>query len=182
MPHFALTAVGADRPGIVAGVTGSLVELGCNLEDTSMTILRGFFAMVMVVAAPPGVDAADLQAAAGPAAEELGLGLWVRSVDEPAGEAMPGDSWVVSVHGADRPGIVHRVTRVLADAGVNVADLSTHMFDASEGGAAPAGYVMVLDVVVPDACDVDRLRADLAAAAADLGVDAAMRPADPDLF
>ena len=48
MTHFAVTAVGADRPGIVAAVTGAFAEHGCNLEDSSMTILRGQFAMMLV--------------------------------------------------------------------------------------------------------------------------------------
>ena len=39
--QVAVTAIGADRPGIVAAVTGVLVEHGANIEDSSMTILRG---------------------------------------------------------------------------------------------------------------------------------------------
>ena len=49
-PHVAVTVVGNDRPGIVAGVTEVLFEQGCNLEDTSMTILRGHFTMMLVAA------------------------------------------------------------------------------------------------------------------------------------
>ena len=56
MGHYAVSAVGADRPGIVAAVTGVFLENGCNLEDTSMTILRGHFAMMLVVAAPDGLE------------------------------------------------------------------------------------------------------------------------------
>jgi len=40
VPRLALSAIGADRPGIVAAVTGALVDSGCNLEDTTMAILR----------------------------------------------------------------------------------------------------------------------------------------------
>ncbi len=88
MPHFALTAVGADRPGIVAAVTGVLLDLGVNLEDTSMTILRGQFAMMLVVDAPPDVAAADLEAAlAGPAAD---LDLLVEVVRELGAAARTG--------------------------------------------------------------------------------------------
>ncbi|MBV8387665.1 MAG: amino acid-binding protein, partial [Acidimicrobiia bacterium] len=70
MSHYAVSAVGADRPGIVAAVTGVFLEHGCNLEDTSMTILRGHFAMMLVVAAPSGLAQEILeQALAGPAAD-----------------------------------------------------------------------------------------------------------------
>ena len=41
---FAITVVGHDRPGIIAEVTGALADLGGNLEDSSMTLLRGHFA------------------------------------------------------------------------------------------------------------------------------------------
>ena len=54
MAHLAVSAIGSDRPGIVAAVTKVLLDQGCNLEDTSMSILRGHFAMMLVVAAPSG--------------------------------------------------------------------------------------------------------------------------------
>jgi len=34
MSHVVVTAVGRDRPGIVAAVTRVLVDEGCNLEAT----------------------------------------------------------------------------------------------------------------------------------------------------
>ncbi len=49
MTRCVVWTLGADRPGIAAAVTGPLLELGGNLEDCSMTILSGQFAMVLVV-------------------------------------------------------------------------------------------------------------------------------------
>ena len=66
MPLFAVLAVGTDRPGIVAAVTGALAEAGANLDDTSMSILHGHFAIAMVVAGPASLDVA---AALAPVAE-----------------------------------------------------------------------------------------------------------------
>ena len=40
MRHYALTAVGRDRPGIVAGITAVLLAHEVNVEDSQMTILR----------------------------------------------------------------------------------------------------------------------------------------------
>ena len=42
--RWIVTALGQDRPGIVAGVTKVLYDLGCNLEDSAMTRLEGEFA------------------------------------------------------------------------------------------------------------------------------------------
>ena len=43
MPSLAVTVIGRDRPGIIAEVTGVMAGLGGNLEDSSMTLLRGHF-------------------------------------------------------------------------------------------------------------------------------------------
>lgn len=44
-----VTVVGADRPGIVAVISSTLAEANANIVDISMTVLRGFFSMIMVV-------------------------------------------------------------------------------------------------------------------------------------
>ena len=176
MAHVAVTAVGVDRPGIVAAVSGVLYDRGCNLEDTSMTILRGQFAMMLVVDVPSGVDAADLEAAV--AERAPGLVVTVRPVDEVAAAPPSGDPWAVSVYGADHPGIVYRVTSELADRGVNVVDLSTRVI----GEADRPVYAMLLDVTVPDGADVDELQAALQRLAAEVGVEVTLHPSDADIL
>jgi len=176
--HFTLTAVGADRPGIVAGVTGPLVGLECNLEDTSMTILRGRFAMVMVLAGPDRLEAKAIEAAVSPAAEELDLAVWVHAIDESVPQSVEGDTWAVSVHGADRPGIVHRVTAVLGGAGVNICDLSTRVIGPEDRPV----YAMLLEVVIPPDTDSDELRRRLEALAEELGVACSMHPSGADVL
>ena len=51
----------------------------------------------------------------------------MRAIDDEVPAAAPGEPWTVSVYGADQPGIVHRMTTLLADAGVNIADLTTRV-------------------------------------------------------
>src|SRR3954465_34967 len=82
MAHYAVSAVGADRPGIVAAVTGAFLEHGCNLEDTSMTILRGHFAMMLVVAAPDGLERTALESALAGPASAFELVVAVRAIDD----------------------------------------------------------------------------------------------------
>ncbi|MGH9177709.1 MAG: glycine cleavage system protein R [Acidimicrobiales bacterium] len=178
MPHFALSAIGADRPGIVAAVTGALVAHGCNLEDTSMSILRGHFAMMLVVAGPDGLDAATLEEAlAGPAAE-MELVVAVRQIDDDVPTSPEGDEWAVAVYGADRPGIVHRFASLLAAAGVNIVDLTTRVI----GEPGPPVYAMVLDVTLPDGLDPVDLARRLDELAAELGVDCSAHPSEADIL
>lgn len=178
MPLFAVTAVGADRPGIVAAVTGALVDHGGNLEDTSMSILRGHFAMVMIVAAPDDVVDVDLESALTAATSDLGLVVSVRPVhDSHAAATGDADGWTVVVFGADHPGIVHGVTRHLAECGVNVVDLSTRVTDAE-----PPIYAMVMEVTLPEGLDSDGLRRNLEDVAVALGVTCTLHPSEADIL
>lgn len=178
MPHVAVTAVGVDRPGIVAAVTGVLLRHGGNLEDTAMTRLGGHFAMVLVVEVPGDEDAGALEAALAAETSTIGLTVTVRPIAEVAGTHDEGSPWAVTVHGADRPGIVHRVTSLLAEHGANIVDLATHQLTTDAG----TGYVVLLSVLLPAATDPDALHAALDALAEDLGVDVHLRPDDADLL
>ena len=138
MPAMAVTAIGADRPGIIARVTGVLYEHGGNLTDSSMTILGGHFAIMLLVDAEQ--DPAELERALAEATADLGLFVRVSEVGEGRLGGTPADH-VVSVYGTDRPGIVHKAASTLADAGVNVTDLTTQVL----GGEEPV-YACVMEV------------------------------------
>lgn len=172
-----MSAVGADRPGIVAGVTGALVRLGCNLEDTSMSVLGGRFAMVLIVAGPEGLEAASIEAEMRPVCDGLGLAAWVHDVDELVPQDMEGESWAVAVHGADHPGIVHDVATLLADAGVNIVDLSTRVLSG-----VPPVYAMMLEVVLPPATDPTVLEERLRELSVRIGVACSMHPSGADIL
>jgi glycine cleavage system transcriptional repressor len=79
----------------------------------------------------------------------------------------------VSLHGADRLGIVAAVTRVLARAGGNITDLSTRL-------VGPL-YTLVAEVDLP-AGVADRVTAELAETAAELGVEVTVRPGEMDIL
>ncbi len=177
MAHVAVIAVGADRPGIVAAVTGVLVERGCNLEDTSMTILRGHFTMMLVVEAPAG-ELDDLRPALERAVSPLGVKVDVLPVDEAVAESPEGDPWTVSVYGADHPGIVHGVASLLAELGINIRDLNTRVI----GPPSDPVYAMLLDITVPDGVDADDLGLRLDVLARELGVDCSLHPSEADIL
>lgn len=173
--HVSVTAIGADRPGIVAAVTKVLLDRGANIEDSRMAILGGHFSMMLVVRPADGDDAATLEEALRPAAGELGLTLDVREIED-IGSARPvGDPYVLSVYGADRPGIVHDVSEALANAGVNIVDLRTHVTDSE-----PPVYIMLMDLEVPG--DATALEQQLTQLAAARGIDVTLRPSDAETF
>ena len=171
MPELAVTAVGADRPGIVARVTGVLFEHGGNLEDSTMTILGGHFAIMLLVSTD--TDPALLEEALRTATADLGLVVTVRRVGE--GTATPSPTHVVSVYGPDRPGIVHEVTTALAALDVNVTDLETRVL----GDDRPV-YALVLECALPDGVTPGEVEAAVADKAPD--VDVSVHPLEVESF
>jgi glycine cleavage system transcriptional repressor len=170
--ELVVTVIGHDRPGIIADVTEVLARLGLNLTDSSMTILRGHFAMTLICAGPP--DAASVEAALEPLTADRELTVTVRRVAEEARREPSGPHHVLTVHGADRLGIVAGLSRRVAEAGGNITDLSTRLSGSL--------YVVVAEVDLPSTVDGAGLGRTLREAAARLGVEATLRPAEADLL
>ncbi|MEV8509558.1 ACT domain-containing protein [Actinoplanes sp. NPDC051475] len=167
MNELAITVIGPDRTGIIADVSEALAGVGANLSDSTMTRLRGHFAMTLICTGP---SAADVEKALEPLS---GLLATVRAVEPEAESGSGGEPYLVSVHGADRLGIVAAVTRVVAAAGGNITDLTTRL-------TGPL-YVLVAEVDLP-AGAADDLAVRLAVAADELGVDVTLRRAESDVL
>ena len=169
MPEFAVTAIGQDRPGIVAGVSGALLELGGNVEDSQMSILRGHFAVMLLVNVPEGTEQADLADRLGDVRDELELeAVTVAPVGAGAETVRP--THVVSVYGADSKGIVHSISAALAGLGVDITDLETKL----AGGRGAPVYVMVLEIALGGA-EVADVEAALQGVAGTIGVEVSLR-------
>lgn len=168
----AVTVVGKDRKGIVAAVTEVLYEAGCNLLDATSTILRGHFSMMLIVTPPQGSTAAELEERLGDVARTLELSITARAVQE-AGSELPQPTHMVAVYGADQPGIVFKVTRHLADSGVNITGLSSRLIGSEERPV----YALMLEVVGGGdiAADIDALREEI-------GMDVSVHPIDSDVL
>jgi glycine cleavage system transcriptional repressor len=178
MAHYAVAAVGADRPGIASAVTGVFLDQGCNLEDTSMSILRGHFSMMLIIDGPDTLSAEGLEEALAGPARQLDLVVAVRRIDDDVPSSPAGERWELSVYGCDRPGIVNRVTTLLAGEGINIVDLSTRVI----GDAGRPVYAMLLELTLPPGVDPDALDERLGRLAAELGVDWSLHPAEADIL
>ncbi len=172
MNSYAITIVGHDRPGIIADVTGVLAGHGANIEDSTMSLLRGHFAWTLIIGTSG--QAAEIDSSL----DSLrcpGLTISVLAVTE---ESTLGQldtkPYLLTVHGADHTGIVAAMTRVLASHAGNVTDLTTRL----AGGL----YVIAAEVDLPKVVNVEVLTEELAQVAHELGVIAHLRPADADVL
>ena len=170
MHELAITVIGPDRTGIVADVAEVLAGVGANLSDSTMTRLRGHFAMTLICTGP---SAGEVEKALEPITADGRLVATVRSVAPEADAGPNGEPYLVSVHGADRLGIVAAVTRVVSAAGGNITDLTTRL-------TGPL-YVLIAEVDVPTGA-AEQLAEQLAVAAAELGVDVTLRRAESEIL
>ncbi len=176
MVHFAITAIGQDRPGIVAAVTEALYRLECNIEDSQMSILSGHFAMVLVISAQDGLDEAAIEKELIPVCEELGLeAIVARPVAELDSESTKADH-VLTVYGADHPGIVTAVSGKLAELDVNIIDLNTRLAGESDNPL----YAMMMELVLPKGFAEDTLQEALEEVGSEAGVEISLRPLESD--
>ncbi|NED99766.1 glycine cleavage system protein R [Phytoactinopolyspora halotolerans] len=172
MSLIAITVIGHDRPGIIAEATGTLADLGVNLEDSTMTRLRGHFAMMLLCAGQ--VSAENVEQALSPLTADGTLQVSAREVapeDPSAASARP---YLLTVHGGDRLGIVAALTRAVADAGGNITDLTTRL----SGDL----YVVAAEVDLPATADEHALVDELRRIGRELEVDVAFHPQEADVL
>lgn len=178
MARYSLHAIGTDRPGIVAAVTGVLADAGCNLEDSRMSILHGQFAIMLVVEAPDDLPLSLLESAFRSVQRNLDLLVVLRPIPVQTRLVDIGDTLAVAVHGADRPGIVSKIAQRVAELGGNIVDVSTHKTGEDE----QASYVLLLSVETGASCTEEVLRAQLNEVAKQLGVTCVVHTSSNELF
>ncbi len=169
---FALSAIGRDRPGIVADLAELIYDCDCNLEDSSMTILGSEFAVLLLLSSASGDAEAKLRSACKRVEWEKRLTVFFRALEhEPVPYATKEHTRRHSLQavGVDRAGIVAKIARCLADHGVNIVEMHAHFQPAPESGDPIYTMRIVLDA--PDSVDAHALGARLQAVGDALQVD-----------
>ena len=154
---FIMTAFGKDRPGIVADVTQIIYENGCNLEDSTMTLLEDEFTIMLLFAGrEEGSLQNNLSNACRRLEKEKGITAYLKPLSgEKQQPQKPVSLHTIHVEGPDQAGIVYKVSRYLADNKVNIVKLVSKMIQAPESGTAI--YTMDINVQVPQGISIRQL-------------------------
>lgn len=178
MGKYAVTVVGSDRPGIAAAVAEALYAAEANIEDSRMTILGGHFAMMLVVELGDGA-AATLNARLAEVRAELALDHAIaEQIEDATGQARPAPTHVLTVYGADHPGIVAAVCDSLAARRVNIDDLATRVI----GSEQQPVYTVICELTLPGDLEPAVLAADLEGVSVAQGVEVSLRELDQDVL
>jgi glycine cleavage system transcriptional repressor len=169
--YFVLSAIGQDRPGIVADVSELIYECSCNLEDSRMTLLGTHFALLILLSGEGPQLSDTLNRACKRLEWDKGLTVFLSPLDQRTGALTeaPEPDHEVRVVGLDRAGIVYRTSALLASKNVNIVDLRTHIEPAPESGSPV--FTMVMAINLPAGLNRKALRAELEQLADQLNVE-----------
>jgi glycine cleavage system transcriptional repressor len=138
-------AIGEDKPGIVAKVTEILFKNGFNIEDSSMTRLNNEFTIMLIVKGDKSLEHLKQEFSQ---LEKEGLTIIIKEVSEDVinkpRKKLP--IFNIAVYGSDKPGIVYKVSKLLADKGINISDLRTEKVNSL--------YIMFIESEFPEEVDI----------------------------
>lgn len=174
--YFILSAIGKDRPGIVADVSEVIYECGGNIEDSSMSLLRNHFALLLLFSTEREEVNQKLSSNLKRLEWEKNLTVFYSPITlEEAHSKTPEqtDRFKITTSGIDHAGIVCKVCRLLADRGINIVDMETHRVLSAESGTPL--FEMDMEIEVPRSISEQELRDNLHHLANELVIDLVLR-------
>jgi glycine cleavage system transcriptional repressor len=166
--HAVLTAIGADRPGLVEEVSEFVFKHGGNIEDSRMANLRGQFAMMLLVTVP-GEAMRKMQSAAPALIQHSGLHIEIRPASSTTTAQRPALPYRLTASALDQAGLVHRIAHLLRSLDVNIESMQTNLVAAPYTGAPV--FEMDLAMSVPSTLPLSQLRQQLGQLCDELNVD-----------
>jgi glycine cleavage system transcriptional repressor len=172
-----VSVIGADRPGIIAGVSKILYENACNIEALSQTVIMGQFAMIVVVSPLKGSKPEALEKTLAELGQKMKLEIHVRSLDpetRPVFDPGGAEPFVITVRGQDRPGLVSAITSILAGQGINITRLGAEVVPLGQ----QLEYIQIYEVDIPKQLDFALVQKALRDKGEEIGVTVDMQHRD----
>lgn len=166
--HTILTAIGADRPGLVDEVSEFVLARGGSIEDSRMVNLRGQFAIMMLIGGPP--EAIDrLEGDLDALRSQSGIHAELTAAEPARPRTVATMPFRLTGRALDQAGLVHSVAHLLRSLDVNIESVATTLGAAPITGAPV--FAMELVIAVPAGTSVAMLRDELARVCDPLNID-----------
>ncbi len=174
--ELCVTVTGSDQSGIIASITRIFYGVKGNLEDASMTILNGEFAMIFIVSLAATKISALLKKLE-VLEKKLKLNIAIRKIKRKNRSRTPKLTlpYLISAFGRDKVGIVFQISEVLAKSKLNITDLQSKQIPTGK----EVVYGLLLEVEIPKSFKIEALRSQLLRIAKSLKVDLTLKSIDP---
>ncbi len=170
--HLVITALGADRPGIVNDLSEVILDAGCNIEDSRMIVLGGVFAVMLMVSGNWNT-VAKLEGSLAALGNRLGMAISSERT-QPRGAAGNLLPYAVDVVAMDHPGIVHHLAHFFSGKGINIEELVTSSYSAAHTGTPM--FSVHMEVGIPGDVHIAQLREAFLDFCDELNLDAVIEP------
>ncbi|MDR3047788.1 MAG: hypothetical protein LBU51_09325 [Bacteroidales bacterium] len=165
--YISLTAIGKDKPGIVSAIAEVLYDAKCNIEDSTMTILHGQFAMILILCVPENISEVFLFEKLQKSSKTLGMFISYTNIDSYSPKKyLSSNPFIISVYGADKTGLVYNVSKYLAENEINITDVQTSLSKHKDDNT----YIMIIESDFPKSVSYEKISKGLADLAKSLNV------------
>lgn len=173
--YLVITALGEDRAGIVNQLSGLVMDSGCSIYDSRMTVLGGEFAVILM-ASGKWNELTRLEDILGTQAESLGLIIACKRTQTGSAstQRVPYSIEAVSI---DQPGIVHRVANFLTGHQINIQEMQSTRYAAAHTGTSM--FAMQILVSIPADVQIVTLRDEFLDFCETMNIDATLEPIKP---
>lgn len=172
LQYLVISALGRDRPGIVNDLSEYVLESGCNIIDSRMTVLGGEFAIMMMVEGNWNAIG-KLEALLPGLESRLDLTITTKRTQDTRGHS-GGLPYTVEVITLDHPGIVHQLAGFFSSRGINIHNLYTDSYRAAHTGTPM--FSATLTINVPSDTHIAQLREEFLDFCDTLNLDAVLEP------
>jgi glycine cleavage system transcriptional repressor len=170
--YLVISAIGKDRAGIVNDLSKGILDHGCNIEDSRMTVLGGEFAAILLVEGKWNT-LAKVENALPEIERQLGMTIMSKRTGKriAAGNLLP---YAVDVISMDHPGIVNTLAGFFAERNINIEDMTTSTYAAAHTGTPM--FAVHMTVGVPADLHIAALREEFMDYCDGLNLDAVLEP------
>ena len=170
--HLAISAIGADRTGMVHELTRIISDCGGNIAESRMAALGSEFAMLLLVNGNWHA-LARIESELARLAESSSLSVHLKRT-EPKATRTDMLPYSVDIVSLDQAGIVAGLSGFLAGRGIDVSEVSTRAYAAAHTGAPMFAVQMVIQV--PTKLPIAQLREEFMEFCDSLNLDAILEP------
>lgn len=173
MNYLVISALGQDRTGLVNELSLVILDAGCNIADSRMTVLGGEFSLIMLLSGPWNAIA-KIENQIGALQNRLGLMISSRRTElrqADGGNLLPYQVEVISL---DHPGIVYQLAKFFSTRGINIEEMTTNTYAAAHTGTPM--FNVNMSIAVPADTIIVRLREEFLDFCDEMNLDAVIEP------
>ena len=170
--HLVLTALGEDKPGLVNELSETILQCGCNIEDSRMVALGGEFAIILMIGGQWNA-LAKLESVLPSLGKKLDMNISSRRTE---GEKQSDGKlpYAVDVVALDNPGIVHHLASFFSSRDINIEELETGTYSAAHTGTPM--FSVHMEIGIPAETRISSLRDEFLDICDELNLDAIIEP------